>query len=76
LEGNTFTSAGQIMAKVNEIPMDISLPEFISILDEWKRRFAESIDTGGNYLYTQPTVWPPLVPWYRKTKYMSGDRTF
>jgi hypothetical protein len=50
LEGNPFTSAGQIMVKVNEILMDIPLHEFISVFDEWKRRLAEFIDTGVNYL--------------------------
>jgi hypothetical protein len=50
LEGNTFTVAGQIMAKVNEILMGIPLHEFTSVFDEWKRRLVECMDTGGNYL--------------------------
>jgi hypothetical protein len=50
LEGNTFKSAEQIMVKVNEILMGISLHEFISVFDEWKRRPVESLDTGRNYL--------------------------
>jgi hypothetical protein len=50
LEGSTFTSAEQLMVKVNEILMDIALHEFISVFDDWKRRFVECIDTGGNYL--------------------------
>jgi hypothetical protein len=50
LEGSTFTSAGQLMVKVNEILMDILLHEFIAVFDEWKRRLVECIDTGGNYL--------------------------
>jgi hypothetical protein len=45
LEGNTFTSAGQIMVKVNEIFLDIPLHEFILVFDEWKRRLVECIDT-------------------------------
>jgi hypothetical protein len=56
LEGSTFTSAGQLMVKVNEILMDIPLHEFISVFDEWKRRLVECIDAGWNYLYTDPTL--------------------
>jgi hypothetical protein len=50
LEGNTFTSAGQLMVKVNEILMDIPLHEFISVFDEWKRRLVKCVDIGRNYL--------------------------
>jgi hypothetical protein len=50
LAGNTFTSAMERMAKVNEILMDIPWHEFISVLDEWKRRLIECIDTRGDYL--------------------------
>jgi histone-lysine N-methyltransferase SETMAR len=50
LEGSTFTSAGQLIGKVNEIHMDIPLHEFISVFNKWKRRLVECIDTGGNYL--------------------------
>jgi hypothetical protein len=45
LEGSTFTSAGQLMVKVNEILMDIPLHEFISVFDECKLRLVECIDT-------------------------------
>jgi hypothetical protein len=50
LERNTFTGAEQIMVKVSEILMEITFHEFISVFDEWKRRFVECIDTGRNYL--------------------------
>jgi hypothetical protein len=50
LEGSNFTSAGQLIVKLNEMLMDIPLHEFISVFDEWKRRLVECIDTGGNYL--------------------------
>jgi hypothetical protein len=50
LEGNTFTSAMQLMAKVNEMLMDMPLHEFISVLDEWKRRLVECIEAGDDYL--------------------------
>jgi hypothetical protein len=50
LEGNIFTSAMELMAKINEILMDIPLHKFVSVFDEWKRRLIECIDTGGDYL--------------------------
>jgi hypothetical protein len=50
LKRNTFTSAMELMAKVNEIFLDILLHEFISVFDEWKRRLIEFIDTAGDYL--------------------------
>jgi hypothetical protein len=36
----------QPMAKVNELLTLIPLHEFISVFNEWKRRFIERIETG------------------------------
>jgi hypothetical protein len=50
LERNTFTNAMQIMPELNEIHMDIPLHKLILVFDEWKHRFIECIEAGGDYL--------------------------
>jgi hypothetical protein len=61
LEGKSFPSAMERMAKVNQILMDIPLREFISVFDQWMRRVVECIDTGGDYLSKDQSRWLALV---------------
>jgi hypothetical protein len=74
LEGDTFISGMQIMAKVNRNLRHIPLLEFISAFRAWKCRLVECIETGEKCFYTDQSLWLPLFLWPRNIELSHATR--